>query len=220
MNARGIPTAAYQVLHLLPVVGYHPIQVWRRGGGFPEVGYPPARSDGAYLGWGTPCMGTPLARSHGGIQGGVHPSQVWWGGYPRWGTPQQGYLPARSDGGYPRQGTPQQGTPQPGLMREVPKLDLAGVPPIWTWPGYPPPPRCEQTENITFSHPSDAVGNKLHKITSPNDSEHFVLNSLTLNKSDTCMVLLRAHSHWPTPIPFVYIVRVQKWATKNIFTIH
>ena len=61
----------------------------------------------------------------------------------------------------------------------VPALsDLAGVPPsfrtwlgtpCWTWLGYPPPPvgpgrdnlpMCGQTENITFPHPSDAVGNK------------------------------------------------------------
>ena len=26
--------------------------------------------------------------------------------------------------------------------------------------GIPPPHRCEQTENITFRHPSDAVGSK------------------------------------------------------------
>ena len=52
VNARGIPTAAYQVLHLFPEVGYPPPagvplpgQVRPGGGGIPEVGYPPARSD-------------------------------------------------------------------------------------------------------------------------------------------------------------------------------
>ena len=47
-------------------------------------------------------------------------------------------------GVYPRWGTP--------------RLNLAVVPPIWTWPGYPPN-RCGQTENITFPHPLDAVSN-------------------------------------------------------------
>ena len=46
MNARGIPTAAYQVLHLLPEVGYPPpagVPPWpgpTEGEGVPEVGYP------------------------------------------------------------------------------------------------------------------------------------------------------------------------------------
>ena len=51
--------------------------------------------------------------------------------------------------------------PHPDLARvPSPRLDLAripppppsglvGVPPLWTWPGYPPP-RCEQTQNMTF----------------------------------------------------------------------
>ena len=99
MNARGIPTAAYQVLLEM---GYSPCwgtlppsQVWP-GGGVPKVGYPLARSD-----WG------------GCTQGGVPPGQVQWGCYPRWGTPQVwrggdlrwGTPLARSDGGYPRWGT-------------------------------------------------------------------------------------------------------------------
>ena len=71
VNARGIPTAAYQVLHLFPEVGYPPAGVppWPGlTGGLPKVGYPPP------------------AR--------VPPSQVWWGGgYSRWVTPGRGYLP-------------------------------------------------------------------------------------------------------------------------------
>ena len=64
VNARGIPTAAYQVLHLLT-----------------EVGYPPPRSDGMgrYLRRGTPHQGiprrgTPHPGLKGGTQGGVPPS--------------------------------------------------------------------------------------------------------------------------------------------------
>ena len=92
MNATGILTAAYQVLHLLPVVRYPP---------------PPGSGlEGGYLRWGTPI-------------------QVWWG------------VPELDLAGVP-----------------PPHLDLAGIPP-------PPSPRCEQTENITFPHPSDAVGNNV-----------------------------------------------------------
>ena len=106
-NARGIPTAAYQVLHLLT-----------------EVGNPP------------PPSGSP----HPGLMGGT------WGGVsPHWGSPLLGYpSPIR----VPPIGVPHQGTPQ---------LDLAQVPPP-AGPGSDPPTRCEQTENITFPHPSDAVG--------------------------------------------------------------
>ena len=43
----------YQVLHLLPEVGY-PLWPDPMGGGIPEVGYPPARFDGVYPRWGTP----------------------------------------------------------------------------------------------------------------------------------------------------------------------
>ena len=78
VNARGIPTAAYQVLHLLPEVGYPPPT------GVRSSPRPGLRSDrGGYLRWGT-----PLARSNGG------------------GTPRQGTPPARFDGGYPRWGNP------------------------------------------------------------------------------------------------------------------
>ena len=57
VNARGILTAAYQVL---PKMGYSPPP----GRGIPEVEYPPAgvppnRSDGGYLRWVPPGRGTP-----------------------------------------------------------------------------------------------------------------------------------------------------------------
>ena len=64
VNARGIPTTAYQVLHLFPEVGYPPSRgtpLARSDWGVPEVGYPLARSDG-----GDPRWGTPSARSDRG----------------------------------------------------------------------------------------------------------------------------------------------------------
>ena len=67
VNARGIPTAAYQVLHLLSCTrwGTHL-------SGYPP---PPARSNRGYPRWGTSRQGTPPGP---GLTGG---------GYPRWGTP-------------------------------------------------------------------------------------------------------------------------------------
>ena len=97
VNARGIPTAAYQVLHLLPEVGP------------PGRGTPPARSDGGrvpkvrYPQQGTPWQGTPSppARSDRG--------------YPRSGTPSRGNPPSDLAGVPPPSG-PGQGTP-PGVDR-------------------------------------------------------------------------------------------------------
>ena len=88
----------------------------------------------------------------------VPPSQAWWGGggNPRWGTP------ARSDGGYLRWGTPVR-VPPLSQVRWGEGGTRGGVPPIRVPPlarsdrGYPR--WCGQTENITFPHPSDAVGN-------------------------------------------------------------
>ena len=69
MNARGIPTAAYQVLHLLPEVGY------------PPTGVPPHPGlMGGYPSWGIPHQGIPH-------QGTPPPSQV------QWGVPEMGYPP-------------------------------------------------------------------------------------------------------------------------------
>ena len=128
MNARGIPTAAYQVLLLLsctrgdtPAGGRYP---W--WGGYPLPG-----------GVGTPARGT-LGVSHLGCPP-VRPDQ---GGTPPWVPhvrPGQGGTPSLPGGTLPI--GPGWGTP----------LDLAGVspghpsagpgwgtPPIWTWSGYPP----------------------------------------------------------------------------------
>ena len=78
VNARGIPTATFQVLHLLSEVGYPP-----------PSGTPPppmARSNrkGGYPRWGIPPSGYPPARSNRG--------------YPRWGTRRSGYPPPQLAG--------------------------------------------------------------------------------------------------------------------------
>ena len=122
----------------------------RPGGGTPsQVGGVPHPRSG----------GVPHPRSRGGT-----PSQVWgYLGYPpssrpgwgtptldlRWGTPSP-YL----RWGTPLPSRPGWGTPPPVLARVPPYLRPEM--------GYPPPPRkCEQTENITFPHPSDAGGNNI-----------------------------------------------------------
>ena len=57
VNARGIPTAAYQILHLLPEVGYPPARPhW--GGGTPTLGTPH---------WGTPRPGPTGEGTRGGV---------------------------------------------------------------------------------------------------------------------------------------------------------
>ena len=101
VNARGIPTAAYQVLHLLPEMGYPPWQeyppdqVWvpppsplagvpplparSAGGGGTRGGAPPcpppARSDGRGT-WAGPGFGTPPPPSGPG-QGTTPPTGVY-----------------------------------------------------------------------------------------------------------------------------------------------
>ena len=90
-------------------------------------------------------------------------------GYP--GTPHHPDL-AR---GYPRYpphhpdlvwGVPQVPTHHPDLGWGTPDPDLGwGTPPTSTvlGRGSPPPRKCEQTENITFPHPSDAGGKNAWK---------------------------------------------------------
>ena len=119
VNARGIPTATYQVLHLLTEVGYPP-----------PSGYPPVQ---VWCGGtrDTPCRGTPhpdLMTSGGTPHQGIpHPGLM--GG--TWGTPTSGLMG----------GTPHWGTPHPGLMGGTPLTGPgSGTPPAWTWLGSPPPP--------------------------------------------------------------------------------
>ena len=82
VNARGIPTAAYQVLHLFPEVGYPPPPQPGLMGGVPKVGYPPgrgyppARSDGGTQG------GYPLVPPRAGPGWGTLPPRWTWLGYP------------------------------------------------------------------------------------------------------------------------------------------
>ena len=162
MNARGIPTAAYQVLlGGVPPLQGTPSQVWW---GVPEVStnpsiwIPPSQVwwGKGYWRWGTstPHLGTPSpARSDpGGTRGGVPPigvpaSQVWggtWGGVPPirvppgqvWqGVPEVGYPPSGYSPAWTWLGYP----PRLDLAGVPPCLDLAGVPPHLTWLGYPLP---------------------------------------------------------------------------------
>ena len=118
----GVPPG--QVQWGVPKVGYSPIrvppsQVWWEGtqGGVPPSGYPPpTRSNaGRYLRWGTPCQGTPLGRSDGGVPEVGYPWPCLTGGYPRWSTPPPtwtwlGYLPCLDLAGVP---------PPPGVDRQM-----------------------------------------------------------------------------------------------------
>ena len=119
MNARGIPTAAYQVLYLLT-----------------EVGVPPLL--------GTPLLGTPWPGLMGDTQPQVPPVS-----YPSVGySPQPGLTGRLPNLGYPHWVPPSQ-VQQGGTQPQVPPLGtpcqlppLAGpgrVPPpsVWTWLGTP-----------------------------------------------------------------------------------
>ena len=116
VNARGILTAAYQVLHLLSCMGGTPYQGVALLG-VPHLGYPP--SDLArgvpHPCWGVSHLGYPPSDLAKGVP------------HPCWGVPHLRY-------------------PQSDLAGVPPQLDLAGVPPPqqgdlagWTWLGYPPP---------------------------------------------------------------------------------
>ena len=126
MNARGIPTAAYQVLHLLSCTG-----------GIPHLGYPPCPD----LAGDSPSRGAPHLMYPLLDLAGVPSCQTWLGYSP---SDLAGVPPIRP--GYP---------PPLDLAGVPPPLDLAGVYPlpIWTWPGYlAPPPRCGQTDRHVSKH--------------------------------------------------------------------
>ena len=108
LNARGIPTAAYQVL---PRWGTPP--PGKSDGGGTRGGVPPQR-------WGTPLGYPPVRIPHQGT--------------PHWGTPLVGIPPCQgtpirvlpvgvpppgSTGGYPCQGTPPLGYPPSGTPHQV-----------------------------------------------------------------------------------------------------
>ena len=109
-----------------------------RGGTQSQVwGVPSGRSGGGT--WSQVWEGVPIP----GLGG--TPSHV--GGYPISGL--GGYL------GYPSSSRPGWGSLRPGwgppLNPAGVPPDLAGVPPhLRPEMGYPPPGKCEQTENITF----------------------------------------------------------------------
>ena len=167
-----------------PRDGVSPPQTW----GTPRHGVPPQT-------WGTsPDMGTPRT----------------WGTplpYPdlRWGTPtpDMGWVtPPTIIQTWP--GSPPDlrwGTPTPDMGWVTPPHhhpDLAGVPPRPEM-GYPPtsdlrwgnpplPHKCEQTENITFPHPSDAGGNNI-RLHSWNLICVFVILAHFLTIHPTCEVM-------------------------------
>ena len=154
-TARRIASARYAALCNggggTPGRGGTPSQVWVRGypisgpGGISHLrGVPHLRSGGVphhRSGEGTPSQvgrGVLHLRSGGTLGTPHHPDLV--GGHP--------------------------GTPYPDLRWGTPYLDLGwGTPyPDLRWILPPPPRKCEQTENITFPHPSDAGGNKFDKV--------------------------------------------------------
>ena len=127
---------------------------------------PPAWTQEAYRGVSSttrrgshPPVGVPLLprSNRGGTQGVVPPSQVWWGGYLRLGTPPgqvwQGTPPVRVHPpplGYPLARSDGQGTR--GGVPPCQDLDLAGVPPTPT----PPPPPLPGL-NLAGVHPPPGV---------------------------------------------------------------
>ena len=141
VNARGIPTAAYQVL---PRWGTPPARSNREG--VPKVGYP---LPGSWL-WegvpGVPPIGVPLHQGTPILAPGGYPGYPpvlapgGYRGYPHWGTPHSGsggvpgVLPIRVP---PHWSTPQLGYP-PSWLGGVPRVPPVGV-----------PPGCGQTEGQT-----------------------------------------------------------------------
>ena len=125
MNARGIPTAAYQVLHLLPEVGYPP----------PAGVTPPPRP--RLIGEDTQGGVPPPARSDRGTPSRGTPQQEYQQGYPL-----LGYSPGLM-GRTPLTGVPPSWTWLGYLP--PPNLDLAGIP--------PPPHRCGLTNKVKLLPP-------------------------------------------------------------------
>ena len=143
-----------------PVPGGYP--GWAPLAGVPH--HPDLAGGGAVPGWAPPGWATP---PHPDLaEGGTL------GRFPLAGVPPHPDLAGGTLGGH----LPGWGTPQ---------SDLAGVPPVWTWPGYPPPHRCGQTENITFPHPSDAVGNKITESERAGHNAGEIVSSDTLKYSVT-----------------------------------
>ena len=130
MNARGIPPAVYWVLLLLSYLD-RPVLTWP--GGIPDQGTP--------LWLGYPPVLTWLG---GGYLTRVPPGRVpHWQGSPPAGYPLAGYPP-----GWTWEGTPPTG---PGRVPPPSVCPMAFWEMLQNIMGYGyPPPRCGQTENITF----------------------------------------------------------------------
>ena len=159
MNARGIPPAVYQVLHMLSYPGGTP----SLAGGTPS--------------WAPPIL-TWLRVPHPWLGGGSTPSLAGGGGYPIPGTPHSDLaeITPSLDWGVPILGYP---LSRSGLPLERELGPVTGVPPGkgpgtshwgipwkghntsgsiagWRW-GTPPPPRCELTNKLKIL-PSPSFG--------------------------------------------------------------
>ena len=201
VNARGIPTAAYQVLHLLTEFGYPPAGVppAKSNGGYPRWGTPPSRSTPGRV---TPWLG-PMGGTRGGIPQNGYPLARSNGGIPKVGYPPAEVPPARSDGmvpevGYPHGQVQWEGTwgglppPRQGYHPTSPKPGRGT--PIWTWLGYPPRWYGQREwwtdacQNITFPRTTCTVGKYqlLVSHTRGNQSRLFLLISHLVVAAKMC----------------------------------
>ena len=145
MNARGIPTATYQKFHLLSYPGgRYAISGWRvpiPGQEIPHLwmGCTPSLDGRVSPSWGTPILtwqGVPHPWMGNTLSWGT---TLFWPGTSHWDTPPlKGHETSDSSMGW-RWEFPSR--KHMGSVEVLCDADGDGVP--------PPPPRCEQTENIT-----------------------------------------------------------------------
>ena len=156
MNARGIPTAAYQVL--LGGVPPSPIRVPPRPGptGDTRGGVPPWPG----LTGGVPKVGYPPDQVQRGVPEVGYPP---WVGVPPlrpgWGTPHLDLArvqpPCLLDLAWVPPPPP---PPGPGSSTPPPGPGSGTPPPGWTWLGYPPPPGVDrQKDRHVSKHSLPAV---------------------------------------------------------------
>ena len=185
VNASGIPTAAYQVLHLLSCTGGYPLP------------YPPLRGGTPSL-WGLPHLGYPHQTWPGGtpsLPGGYPtsctPHQTWPGGTPSllgctpprvppitpgWGgdiTPARG----ASEAGIPLAGVP---PPPAGPGWATPLVGPGLDTPGWTWLGYSTgwtwPPEVWTDRHLWKQYLTVVLRTRSLKITTRPFYKHFLPN--------------------------------------------
>ena len=123
----------------------HTIKTWDGVIPHPDLGWGTSQPD---LRWGTPHLDLVWGTPHPDLRWGTPSTQTWDVAPPTqtWDVappprPGMGYPPTQTWDGVP---------PRPGMGYPLP-TDL----------GWGTPYKCGQTENITFSHPSDAGGNDM-----------------------------------------------------------